>query len=72
MTLETLDSRAKPDRFATSDEVRAALSSSSDFLVETDEDTLWEVPSDLGGHVLIETEQEGILTLLETLDLTAN
>ncbi len=72
MTLEALDSIAKPDRFATSDEVRAALSSMSDFLVETDEDTLWEVPSDLGGHVLIETEDEGILTLLETLDTAAN
>lgn len=72
MTLEIMNSIAKPDRFATSDEVRAALSCLSDVSVESEEDTLWEVPSDLGGHVLIETENEGILTLLQTLDPTAN
>jgi hypothetical protein len=72
MTLETLNSIAKPDRFATNDEVRAALSSSTDVSVESEQDSLWEVPSDLGGHVLIELEDEGVLTLLETLDTTAN
>jgi len=72
MIVETLNNIAKPDRFATSDEVRAALSCLCDVLVESAEDTLWEVPSDLGGHVLVEIEKEGILTLLETLDPTAN
>ena len=54
MIVETLNNIAKPDRFATSDEVRAALSCLCDVLVESAEDTLWEVPSDLGGHVLVD------------------
>jgi hypothetical protein len=72
MTVEPFDSIAGPDRFATTDEIRAALSSVPGLFVESERDTLWEVASDLGGYVLIETEEEEILTLLEKLDTTAN
>lgn len=71
MTVELLEASAGLDRFATSDEIRAALSSLPGFF-ECDKDALWEVQSDLGGSVLIETEGEAILTLLENLDTTAN
>jgi hypothetical protein len=72
MTLEIFDSKAGLDRFATNDEIRAALSSLPGFFVECDKDSLWEVESDLGGTVLVETEGEEILSLLEKLDTTAH
>ena len=72
MTVEPFGSIAGPDRFATSAEIRAALSSVSDLFVESEKDALWEVASDLGGYVLIEPEKEETLTLLEKLDTTAN
>jgi hypothetical protein len=72
MTLEPFDGKAGLDRFATNDEIRAALSSLPGFFVDCDKDTIWEVESDLGGSVLIDTEHEEILTLLAKLDTTAN
>ena len=72
MTLEPFEGKAGLDRFATNDEIRAALSSLPGFFVDCDKDTIWEVESDLGGSVLIDTEHEEILTLLAKLDTTAN
>ncbi|HEV7968612.1 MAG TPA: hypothetical protein VGP19_13630 [Candidatus Acidoferrales bacterium] len=72
MTVESFESQAGPDRFATYDEIRAALSSLSDCFLECQKTALWEVASDRGGYVLIESEKEETLTLLETLDTAAN
>jgi hypothetical protein len=72
MEIGPFDAKAEPDRFSTSDEIRAALSLLPDFSVEFENDRLWEVASDLGGHVLIENEDSEVLTLLEKLDMTAN
>lgn len=72
MEMGTLDAKAGPDRFSTSDEIRAALSLPSDFSVERANDRLWEVPSDLGGHVLIDAEEADALVLFAKLDTTAN
>ena len=71
MTVEPLEATVGLDRFATNDEVRAALSSLPGFF-ECEKDAFWEVESDLGGSVLVETGGEEILTLLEKLDTTAN
>jgi hypothetical protein len=65
------DAKAGPDRFSTSDEIRAAISFLPDFFVE-ENNKHWEVASDLGGHVLIDIEEEEALTFLEKLDTTAN
>ena len=72
MELGSVDAQAKPDRFSTSDEIRAALSFLPDFFMENAKDVLWEVESDLGGHVLIETEDEAVMTLVEDLDTRPN
>jgi len=72
MEIVPFDANAEPDRFATCEEIREALSFMPDFSVQLRNDRLWEVPSDLGGHVLIEGEDEKILALLEGLDPTAN
>jgi hypothetical protein len=72
MEMVPFDAKAEPDRFSTSDEIRAALSFVPALSVELKSDRLWEVASDLGGHVLIETEDEEVLALLERLDSTAN
>jgi hypothetical protein len=69
--MRPFDASAGPDRFSTSDEIRAAISFLPDFLVEDANATPREVASDLGGHVLIDIEEEA-LTLLEKLDSTAN
>ena len=66
------DVKAGSDRFATCDEIRAALASFPDFFVESPRDDLWEVESDRGGHVLIETEELENLTLVEKLDSQPN
>jgi hypothetical protein len=71
METELFDAVARPDRFATSEEIRAALCSFPDCFSESVPDRMWEVASDLGGHVLIDAEDED-LTLLERLDETAN
>jgi len=65
------DAKAGPDRFSTSDEIRAAISFLPEFFVEGN-NKQWEVASDLGGHVLIDMEEEEGLTLQEDLDTTAN
>ena len=72
METRFVDAPAKPDRFSTSDEIRAALSFLPDFYMENAKGVLWEVESDLGGHVLIDTEHEAIMTLLEELDTRPN
>lgn len=67
----SLDAKAEPDRFSTSDEIRAAISFLPEFFVEGKNEH-WEVASDRGGHVLIEIEEEEALALLEKLDATTN
>jgi hypothetical protein len=71
MEMGPFDVKAGPDRFSTNDEIRAAISFLPEFFVEGNNKRL-EVGSDLGGHVLIEIEEEEGLTLLEKLDPTAN
>jgi hypothetical protein len=71
MEMGPFDSKAGPDRFSTSDEIRAAISFLPDFFVEGN-NKHWEVASDLGGHVLIDMEEEEGLDLLEKLDATTN
>jgi hypothetical protein len=71
MEVGPFDAKAGPDRFSTSDEIRAAISFLPDFFVEGNHKQ-WEVASDLGGHVLIDIEEEEAVTLLEKLDTTAN
>lgn len=66
------DVKGGSDRFATSDEIRAALASLPDFCWKSAPDSLWEVDSDLGGRVLIEAGEMEELTLLERLDAVPN
>jgi hypothetical protein len=73
MEIELMDANAGPDRFATCDEVRAALSFLPDFVMENIKDSFWEVPSDFGGYKLIEiNEEEEELTLYEKLNSLSN
>ena len=65
------DAKAEPDRFSTSDEIRAAISFLPDFFVEGN-NRQWEVASDLGGHVLVDIDEREVLILLEKLDTTTN
>jgi hypothetical protein len=60
------------DRFSTSDEIRTALSFLPDASVEYENDRLWEVASDLGGYVMIDTEDDEVMALFEKLDPAAN
>jgi hypothetical protein len=61
------------DRFSTSDEVRAALCCFPDFVLESStEGSSWEVDLDLGGRVRVQLEDVEVLSLLESLDPTAN
>jgi hypothetical protein len=66
------DAKSGSDRFSTCDEIRAALSCMPDSLMESAKDELWEVESDMGGHVLIETGDTEMLTMLEPVDPTVN
>lgn len=71
MEMGPFDAKAGPDRFSTSDEIRAAISFLPEFFAEGN-NKQWEVASDLGGHVLIDMEEEEGLTLQDELDTTAN
>jgi hypothetical protein len=72
MEIAPFDAKAGPDRFSTSEEIRSALSFLPDLFVEDANDGLWEVASDLGGHVLIDLGEDEALILLEKLDETSN
>jgi hypothetical protein len=73
METELLIANSGPDRFATCDEVRAALSLLPGFIMDNIKDSFWEVPSDCGGYQLIEINEEGEeLTLYEKLNSLAN
>ena len=72
METGSFDATAGPDRLSTADEIQAALSFVPDVFMGCAKDQLWEVESDLGGHVLIEREDDEVLTLLARLDPTAN
>jgi hypothetical protein len=71
MEMGPFDAKAEPDRFATSDEIRAAISFLPDFFVE-ENIRQWEVASDLGGYVLVNIDEQEALNLLEKLDTTIN
>lgn len=68
MNIGSVDAKAGSDRFSTCDEIRAALSSFPEMYLDTSKDNLWEVDSDMGGRVLIETEEPEVMELLERLD----
>ncbi len=75
MEMEFVDAKPSPDRFSTIDEIRAALSFLPDAFLESAKENLWEVASDLGGRVLLDSEDmenDEILTVLERLNPTAN
>jgi len=73
MRRELLTSNTRPDRFATCDEVRAALSLLPDFLMDNIKDSIWEVPSDLGGFELVEINEENDeMTMYEKLNSMSN
>jgi hypothetical protein len=72
MEMKPFGAKAGPDRFATRDEIRAAISFLPDFFMQGPNDSLWEVASDLGGHVRIEVGEEEGLTLLDSLDSMDN
>ena len=69
-----LDAKSGIDRFATMDEIQTALTISPDVFIPCVNDSLWEVPSDRGGYVLIsdEIEDASIFNLIQTLDTTSN
>jgi hypothetical protein len=70
---ELITANSEPDRFATCDEVRAALSLLPDFLLENITDSFWEVPCDSGGYKLVEiNEEEDGLTMYEKLNSMTN
>jgi hypothetical protein len=73
MEIELMVAISGPDRFATCDEVRAALSLLPDFAMDNINDSFWEVPSDCGGYELVQINEEGEeLTLYEKLNSLAN
>ena len=72
MNIEPVDAKAGSDRFSTCDEIRAALSSFPEMYLDTSKDNLWEVDSDMGGRVLIETEETEVMELLERLEGMTN
>jgi hypothetical protein len=67
-----LSAKARIDRISTSDEIRAALSFRPDVYVEKVNDKLWEIPSDLGGYVLVDMEHDEALTHVEKPDAAGN
>ena len=72
MEMGPFDVKAGPDRFSTTDEIRAALSSLPDLFADGTNDRPWEVASDLGGYEIIHAEDDEVLALLEKLDAAAN
>lgn len=73
METELIIASSGPDRFATCDEVRAALSLLPDFLMDSIRNSFWEVPSDSGGYQLVEiNEEEEGMTLYERLNSMSN
>jgi hypothetical protein len=63
-----LSAKVGIDRISTSDEIRAALSLLPDVYMEKVNDKLWEIPSDLGGYVLVDMEHDEARTLVERLN----
>ena len=67
-----LSAKAGVDRISTSDEIRAALSLLPDVYVKKVNDKLWEIPSDLGGYVLVDIEPDEAPALVGKPDATGN
>jgi hypothetical protein len=74
MEIGPLDANAGLDRFATMDEIQAALTVVPDLIFPYETGDFWEVQSDCGGYVRIATEDEGdsLLSLFEKLDSSTN
>lgn len=66
MDREPFDVNTRPDRFATSDEIRSALAFFPDIFVDGRNDG-WEIASDLGGYVRIELDDGDSLALVADL-----
>ena len=74
MEIGPLDANAGLDRFATMDEIQAALTVVPDMSLPCDTESFWEVRSDLGGYIRISTEAEGtsLLSMFEESDTQTN
>jgi hypothetical protein len=72
MKAHRVESKDRPDRLATWDEIRAAVCFLPDYLLEYAKASLHEAPSDLGGYVNIGPEELESIVLLEQLDDTVN
>jgi hypothetical protein len=74
MEIGPMDAKAGLDRFATMDEIQAALTVVPDVFLPCETDSFWEIPSDRGGYVRIATEDEdsSLLSLIEKLDSSTN
>lgn len=72
MQMGPVDVSTRPDRFATTDEIRSALSFLPDAFGTDDMDNGWEIASDLGGYVRIELDGNDSLALLERLEGNSN
>lgn len=68
METELCDVSTRPDRFATSDEIRSALSFLPHVFFKDDSDDGWEIASDLGGYVRIELEGEQPILVGQEID----
>ena len=72
MAREPFDADTAPDRFATIDEIQAALRTLPDLYFGFANGTLWEIASDTGGLVSLEREDLEALSLIGKIDASAN
>jgi hypothetical protein len=72
MEMEAFDVDTAPDRFATIDEIRAALRTLPDLYFGFTNGTLWEIASDTGGFVSLEMEDVEALRSFAKIDAPAN
>jgi hypothetical protein len=60
MKLEPSELKTGLDRLATNEEIRAAVSLLPECFLKNGKERLFEVPSDKGGYVLIEFDEDGM------------
>ena len=72
MEMGPVDAKAGSDRFATCDEIRAALFSLHDLFLESPNENDSEIDSELGGQVLFGTDDDELLKLLVRLNMPVN
>ena len=71
MKLDLSEVKTGLDRLATSEEIRTAISLLPNYIFEVENETLFEVSSDLGGFVQVNLEEE-VLELIEGANETVN